>query len=161
MADFKTLFGVAGVRAADPPRSAGLRSCLHLASRGRCPNGSQRVRPASMITFRVGAWAARFVCLLALEIWAGKRRESATVRARSSSSDPEGSGYRRSPRALGPEASAKAVALRAAVRRPESKGQKANQFSAGKWGQRSFPGNGTQRLDCTGMVVVGGEGCTR
>ena len=27
MADFKTLFGVAGVRAADPPRSAGLRSC--------------------------------------------------------------------------------------------------------------------------------------
>jgi hypothetical protein len=33
-----------------------------------------------------------------------------------------------------PEASAKAVALRAAARRPESKGQKANQFSAGKWG---------------------------
>jgi CRP-like cAMP-binding protein len=28
MADFKTLFGVAGVRAADPPRSAGLRTCL-------------------------------------------------------------------------------------------------------------------------------------
>jgi hypothetical protein len=27
MADFKTLFGVAGVRAADPQRSAGLRSC--------------------------------------------------------------------------------------------------------------------------------------
>jgi hypothetical protein len=27
MADFKTLFGMAGVRAADPPRSADLRSC--------------------------------------------------------------------------------------------------------------------------------------
>jgi hypothetical protein len=27
MADFKTLFGVGGVRAADPPRSVGVRSC--------------------------------------------------------------------------------------------------------------------------------------
>ena len=35
-----------------------------------------------------GAWGARFVCLLALEIPAGKRRESATVRARSSLQRP-------------------------------------------------------------------------
>jgi hypothetical protein len=27
MADFKTLFGVGGVRAADPPRSVGVRCC--------------------------------------------------------------------------------------------------------------------------------------
>jgi hypothetical protein len=88
--------------------------------------GSRCRRVPVMITFSgQWAWAARFVCLLALEIPAGKQRESAMVRARSSSSDPWGSGLRRSPRAVRPEASAKAGTLRAAARRPQSEGQKA------------------------------------
>jgi hypothetical protein len=38
--------------------------------------------------FGLGRGPPVLLCLLALEIWAGKRRESAMVRARSSSSDP-------------------------------------------------------------------------
>jgi hypothetical protein len=40
--------------------------------------------------FWLGRGPPVFVCLLALEIWAGKRRESATVRARSSFQRPLG-----------------------------------------------------------------------
>ena len=89
--------------------------------------GSRCSRVPVMIIFLGWGRGRPFVCLLALEMSAGTARRSATVRARSSSSDPAGERLgKKSASPSGPEASAQAVALRAAARRPESEGRKAS-----------------------------------
>ena len=84
------------------------------------------------------------VCLLVTQIWAGIRAVERKVRARSFPVTRRGAFSGISSRALGPEASAQAVALRAADRRPQSKNQK-GKLSSSAAGASASSGSAARR----------------